>query len=92
MPPRANIATAGSVLSGGGAPPSVIEGARFYALNLLSELDAPGEYFLDRKAGRLYVYPPAGLDDAVDASSLPEHTRDPLESVFLVIVPRAVGV
>ena len=61
---RASTFTLGGE-GGGGAPPSVIEGARFYALNLLSELDAPGEYFLDRKAGRLYVYPPAGLDDAV---------------------------
>ena len=31
----------------------------FYALNLLEELDTPGEYFVDRKAGRLYLYPPA---------------------------------
>ena len=32
---------------------------RYYALNLLEELDRPGEYFIDRDAGRLYFWPPA---------------------------------
>ncbi len=32
--------------------------ARWYAYNLLSELDQPGEYYLDREAGRLYFWPP----------------------------------
>ncbi len=31
---------------------------RYYALNLLEELDAPGEWFLDRDAKRLYFLPP----------------------------------
>ena len=35
---------------------------RFYALNLLEELDAPGEWYLDRDAKRLYWLP--GADDA----------------------------
>jgi hypothetical protein len=34
---------------------------RFYALNILEELDAPGEYFIDRDAGVLYFWPPADL-------------------------------
>ncbi len=33
-------------------------GGDFYALNLLEELDAPEEYYLDRKAGILYFWPP----------------------------------
>ncbi|MFQ5808641.1 MAG: right-handed parallel beta-helix repeat-containing protein, partial [Armatimonadota bacterium] len=33
--------------------------ARWYALNLLSELDSPGEYYLDRQNGMLYFWPPA---------------------------------
>jgi hypothetical protein len=37
------------------------EGQRFYALNLLCELDLPGEWCLDRDAGVIYFYPPAPL-------------------------------
>lgn len=29
----------------------------YYAYNLLEEIDQPGEYYLDRKTGRLYIYP-----------------------------------
>ncbi|MBI5095414.1 MAG: right-handed parallel beta-helix repeat-containing protein [Candidatus Hydrogenedentes bacterium] len=31
---------------------------RFYAVNLLEELDQPGEYYIDRAAGMLYFSPP----------------------------------
>ena len=34
-------------------------GQRFYWLNLLEELDQPGEWFLDRKSNMLYFWPPA---------------------------------
>ena len=34
-------------------------GAPFYAYNALSELDAPGEWYLDRAEGRVLMYPPA---------------------------------
>ena len=33
------------------------KGQRFYFLNLLEELDQPGEWFLDRKTGVLYFWP-----------------------------------
>jgi hypothetical protein len=33
---------------------------RFYFLNLLEELDQPGEWYLDRKSGMLYFWPPDG--------------------------------
>ncbi len=33
-------------------------GKRFYFLNVLEELDQPGEYYVDRAAGRLYFWPP----------------------------------
>ncbi len=36
---------------------------RFFALNLLEELDAPGEWYLDRGANRLYFYPPKKLTE-----------------------------
>ena len=36
---------------------SVKEGQPWYIYNLLEEIDAPGEYFLDRDTGYLYLYP-----------------------------------
>ena len=38
------------------------KGHWFYALNLLSEIDKPGEWYLDRETGVLYFYPPSPLD------------------------------
>ena len=44
----------------------------FYALNLLCELDQPGEWFLDRHSGTLYFYPPTPLDQSsVEISRAP---------------------
>ena len=37
------------------------KGQRWIALNLLEELDSPGEYYLDRKTNMLYFWPPAPL-------------------------------
>ena len=37
-------------------------GKRFLAYNLLDELDAPGEWHLDRKQGILYLRPPEALE------------------------------
>lgn len=34
----------------------------WYALNLLEEIDLPGEYSVDRKAGKLYFLPPNDVD------------------------------
>jgi len=38
------------------------KGQWFYAFNLLAELDAPGEWYLDRETGVLYFYPPAPIE------------------------------
>ncbi|MCX6923890.1 MAG: right-handed parallel beta-helix repeat-containing protein, partial [Verrucomicrobia bacterium] len=52
------------------APPygmySFRKGQRFYFLNLLEELDQPGEWFLDRKTGILYFWPPNVSQGAAD--------------------------
>jgi hypothetical protein len=36
--------------------------ARYYYLNILEEIDEPGEWYLDRKTGILYFWPPEPLD------------------------------
>lgn len=37
---------------------------RYYALNLLEELDRPGEWYLDRKRSILYFYPPKPIAES----------------------------
>jgi hypothetical protein len=37
---------------------------RFFAVNLIEELDQPGEYFIDRDKGELFFWPPAPLPGA----------------------------
>ncbi|MHB0960251.1 MAG: right-handed parallel beta-helix repeat-containing protein [Pirellulaceae bacterium] len=39
-------------------------GQRFYFLNVLEELDQPGEWLLDRKSGKLYFWPPQEMPDS----------------------------
>ena len=58
---------------------SPVYGARYYAHNILKELDAPGEYYIDRMNGILYYYPTDNIsslsfsvlsDPIIDAKSL----------------------
>jgi len=39
-----------------------LPGARYYALNVLAELDEPGEWQLDRETGTIYFWPPNSLE------------------------------
>jgi hypothetical protein len=41
------------------------QGQRYYFLNILEELDSPGEWHLDRKSGILYFWPPSSVDEGV---------------------------
>ena len=47
-------------------------GQRFYFLNILEELDQPGEYYMDRTTGILYFWPP----DPVSASEVAVSTLE----------------
>ena len=40
-----------------------VSGAPYYFFNVFEELDAPGEWYLDRDNGVLYFYPPEGFGD-----------------------------
>ncbi len=40
-----------------------LPGARYYALNVLAELDEPGEWQLDRETGTIYFWPPTPLEE-----------------------------
>jgi len=42
----------------------------YYYFNVLEELDRPGEFYIDREAGMLYLYPPTDLDAATVELSL----------------------
>lgn len=44
--------------------------ARYYALNSLSGIDAPGEYYLNRSSGALYWLPPAGTPPNAPGASV----------------------
>ncbi len=52
---------------------SYTPGHRWYALNLLEELDTPGEWYLDRRTGLLYFWPPSDIRRGHPTVSL---TRD----------------
>ncbi|MGJ5672565.1 MAG: right-handed parallel beta-helix repeat-containing protein [Nostochopsis sp.] len=37
---------------------------RYYVLNVLEELDTPGEYYVDRQTGILYFWPPSSVENS----------------------------
>jgi hypothetical protein len=55
-------------------PANGTQGWGFYLDNKLEELDAPGEWFYDAAAQKVYLYPPAGANSAtmlVEGATLP---------------------
>lgn len=66
------------------------KGQRFFFLNLLEELDGPGEYYVDRQAGRLYFWPPeAGGGDAAGPVAGRELLLSGLESPLITLTEAA---
>lgn len=53
-------------------------GQRYYAFNLLEEIDTPGEYYVDREAGILYLYPATDPNQASITLSMIE---DPMITI-----------
>jgi hypothetical protein len=43
-------------------PACIWSSSRFYVENIFEELDVPGEWYYDDESGKLYLYPPAGVD------------------------------
>ncbi len=56
-PSERTITTDGSTVYG------VAEGKRWAAVNLMEEIDIPGEYYIDIDNMKLYYYPPYGIKD-----------------------------
>lgn len=44
----------------------IVSGSRFYLLNMLCELDSPGEFYIDRDNAKIYFWPPGELSDPAD--------------------------
>jgi hypothetical protein len=66
------------------------QGQRFYFVNVLEELDQPGEWFLDRTARRLYFWPPGPLEGAEVILSLLAEPLLTLEGVANLTVRELV--
>lgn len=45
---------------------------RYYAFNILEELDSPGEWYLDRQKGTLYFWPPTPVEQGIAVVSVVE--------------------
>ncbi len=50
----------------------------WYALNLLEEIDIPGEYYLERDTGMLYLWPPNDISEAEILVSTLGENKEPL--------------
>lgn len=76
------ITTAEAYQYGGGMDAG--QGIAYYAFNLIEEIDRPGEWYLDRGTGILYLYPPAGFTETaveIGMFSAPVITLDKVTDV-----------
>jgi hypothetical protein len=61
------------------------KGQWFYGYNLLSEIDEPGEYYIDRDNGMLYFYPPEPLENCRAVISVNKSIIEMKDVDFLTI-------
>ena len=66
--------------------PHLCDWRRFYVANVLEEMDAPGEWYLDREHGRLYLLPPEDFAAAPLYASMLEDTMIALSNVSYVTI------
>ena len=59
---------------------------QYIALNILEELDTPGEWYVDRKSGILYFWPPSDLKDSRIAVSMLEEPMIVLENTSFITI------
>jgi hypothetical protein len=60
-------------------------GQWFYGFNLLSEIDEPGEYYIDREKGLLYFFPPSDINKGKTFVSLIKNIITMNQVSFLTI-------
>jgi hypothetical protein len=61
------------------------KGQWFYGFNLLSEIDVPGEYYIDREKGILYFYPPSSIEKGRTTVSINQGIVEMTDVEFLTI-------
>lgn len=66
--------------------PEMVEGSGYQGINLLCELDSPGEWYLDRQTGILYFWPPHALSRSSVLVSLLEQPVIRAENAADIIV------
>ncbi|MBN1292958.1 MAG: right-handed parallel beta-helix repeat-containing protein [Candidatus Latescibacteria bacterium] len=62
------------------------KGQRYYFLNILEELDSPGEWYLDNSTGMLYFWPPSPVEGNDMVVSQMEDVMISLENTSFVTV------
>lgn len=67
-------------------------GKRYYALNILEELDSPGEWYLDRKTGVLYFWLPKSLKDTKVYVSLLDTIIQMKDVSFVIFQGLEIGI
>ncbi|HQF38816.1 MAG TPA: right-handed parallel beta-helix repeat-containing protein [Opitutaceae bacterium] len=84
--PLAGADPANGLVSLGAAPPffGLLPNQPWFAYNLLEEITQPGEWYLDRAAGVLYLWPPAGFTAGSEVVvSIPNYVLHPSSAKFL---------